>query len=391
MLITDYLDGALLARHVENGYIRVNNHPTLPLRLFGYTEHAQFDGVWDDVTRKCRGLIVESTTGYIVAFCMPKFFNYSEHTGGKPYAQSLPDEDFRIFDKVDGSMATVFYYRGSWHVATRGSFASDQAKWATEYLYSKESPSAPLRDILDPNLTYVCEIIYPENRIVVNYGDMQDMVFLTAYDNRTGQERRDDGAAYEWGWYGSVVKEFNPAGVTVNELQLLADENIGLSNSAEPDADKAVSGAEQEGYVVQFKRSGIRVKIKLSDYLRLHKVVTNCTERSVWEAMNAGTLLSETLDVVPDEFRDWVLETEARFIKQYNAHRLAVSDEYILIGSPLVNGSRKAFAEKAVKSLYASDLFAIADGREDRGHELAMKSFYPESAKPVYQTGAQSS
>jgi len=168
MQLEKYLSVEELNASIEAGWVRAASHDDLPLTLYTYTEHAQFEGVWNDATRKSRGLVVEDS-GKIVAFCMPKFFNYSEHVNGKSYAGPLPvTEDFQIFEKLDGSMGTCFFYDGEWHVATKGSFHSDQAIWATQFLRDKVASDTPgylpLKDY-----TYVCEIIYPENRIVVDY------------------------------------------------------------------------------------------------------------------------------------------------------------------------------------------------------------------------------
>ena len=59
------MDGALLQEMVDRKYVRVEAHPALPhLRIFNYTEHAQFDREWNQVTRaSARGLIVNIHTG----------------------------------------------------------------------------------------------------------------------------------------------------------------------------------------------------------------------------------------------------------------------------------------------------------------------------------------
>ena len=56
MTIDELMDGALLQEMMDQKYVRVQEHPSLPhLRIFNYTEHAQFDRVWNQVTRQCRG------------------------------------------------------------------------------------------------------------------------------------------------------------------------------------------------------------------------------------------------------------------------------------------------------------------------------------------------
>ena len=48
------------------------------LALYNYTETCQRKGVWDRVTRYCRGLILELETGRPVALPFEKFFNLGE-------------------------------------------------------------------------------------------------------------------------------------------------------------------------------------------------------------------------------------------------------------------------------------------------------------------------
>src|SRR5690606_32826127 len=61
-------------------------------------------------------------------------------------------------------------------VATRGSLSSEQAKRAEQILTKYDMTEIPT------NFTILAEIIYPENKIVVNYGNEEKLVVLGAYD-----------------------------------------------------------------------------------------------------------------------------------------------------------------------------------------------------------------
>jgi hypothetical protein len=76
---------------------------------------------------------------------------------------------------MDGSLGILFYYRGEWVVTTRGSFTSDQAIRAKKILDEKYN-----LDLFNWKHTYLFEIIYPENRIVVRY-DYEDLIFISAF------------------------------------------------------------------------------------------------------------------------------------------------------------------------------------------------------------------
>src|SRR5690606_34703132 len=67
-------------------------------------------------------------------------------------------------------------------ITTRRRFYSPQGVVATEMLHEKYSHfNAPNR------YTLLFEIVYPENRIIVDYGDTEDLVLLGGVDNRSGK------------------------------------------------------------------------------------------------------------------------------------------------------------------------------------------------------------
>jgi RNA ligase len=380
MRYSDYLNLSELTQAISDGYVHVQEHQELPLVIFNYTNHAQFDNAWSEVVIKCRGLIVEQDTYEVIAFCLQKFFNFSQYQHGEyspvksDITFSIPDEPFEIFEKQDGSMGTVFWYEDDWHVASRGSFHSEQAQWATQFLRSKDS----YRDILNKSLTYVVEIIYPSNRIVVDYGDREDLALITAFNNETGEERLTEDIKLEWGWIGSVVRSFEPYSLSVEDLAELADENVQIGN----DEDRTVQGTDSEGYVIRYQ-SGHRVKIKLTAYLRLHKVLTNCTERSIWEALAAGQTLDVFLENVPDEFHAWVVEVKDRLNSFVDNYIYEVSKTYHRIMSD-INWSedRKVFALLAKDSPYSEALFALGDQNLEKVAAAAWQACRPEATKP---------
>lgn len=389
MRLHEYLDGASLLKGVTDGTIRAATHDTLPLTLYTYTEKAQFAGQWSDAERKCRGLVVEDT-GLIIAMCMPKFFNYSEHANGKSYAAPLPDEEFEIFEKMDGSLGTVFFYEDRWHVASKGSFHSDQAQWATRYLQKRLYPADYLGiesptdfDPLNSSKTYICEIVYPSNRIVVDYGNLEDLVFLTAYDTSTGVEDTSWDRKLEWGWVGSVVASYDPYSLSVAELQELADENVMLGD-LEYLEDREVAGHEHEGYVIRFS-SGIRCKVKLTDYIRLHKVLTGCSERAIWEKLRDGEDLNEWLANVPDELYDWVREVEERILRTVTEYVRQAFKEYEELQSrseALGVHTKKDYFFYIESSEWKEELLLIQDLKLSKLHKKAWQLARPEHVTP---------
>ena len=59
VLLKEILPYDLLARMLDEGYVRMQVHPLYPeLAILNYTEQAQFDRLWNEATNVCRGLVV---------------------------------------------------------------------------------------------------------------------------------------------------------------------------------------------------------------------------------------------------------------------------------------------------------------------------------------------
>ena len=333
--LAELFDPAALTEAIDGGYVRVQRHPTLPLRVFNYTEKAAYENAWTDVTLACRGLIV-ADDGRIVARPLPKFFNY-----GQPGGPSLdPLARVHVTDKYDGSLGVLFPAGdGGWAVATRGSFGSDQAVHATEVLRSRYAGFVP-----PDGLTVLVEIVYPANRIVIDYGDLDDLVLLGAVDIETG---RTFGPEAVPGWPGPAVPRFDHATL------------------AEALAAPARAGAE--GVVVWFPDADIRVKIKYAEYVRLHRIVTGLNARVVWEVLAGGGSETDAIADLPDEFHDWVRAVVRELTATVDARAAEVEAAYDTIVAGLPDGwVRRDFALVAMTHPDRGALFLRLDGRDYR-------------------------
>jgi RNA ligase len=133
-----------------------------------------FDQVWNPTTRTCRGLIINSETYEVVARPFAKFFNYGEDKADKIGL----DEMVTVSDKMDGSLGIMYWQPRAkqWAIATRGSFMSDQAVWATDWVQKYADPEYFSRDY-----TYLYEILASWNRIVLEY-TWEGLVLLAIQD-----------------------------------------------------------------------------------------------------------------------------------------------------------------------------------------------------------------
>jgi RNA ligase len=61
----------------------------------------------------------------------------------------------------------------------------------------------------------------------------------------------------------------------------------------------------------------LRTKFKGREYLRLHKILTNFSSKSIWECLKSGQKIEDILYAVPDEFFDWVKIKKGEIINDY--------------------------------------------------------------------------
>lgn len=319
----------------DQGYVRDNEHPDFyEMWILNYTEKAAYEGVWNNVTLNCRGLIVDAF-GNILAKPFPKFFNYGQT--GCPEIDL--DEPAVVSDKMDGSLGISYRGRdGKVYIATRGSFTSDQAIHATEILRSKYADY-----VFPKGITMLFEIVYPENRIVCDYGDMDDLVLLGSVDIANGDNW--DACHLDWNWPGPKAEAFPYA--TMREAL-----------EAKPRHGK-------EGFVVHLLDSDVRVKIKQTDYIALHRIVTGLNARSVWQAL-VDAKFDELIDQVPDEFHEFVYGVVADIrAKVKDAVELSIRTYDTIVNDCIPeNATKKDFALVAKNYSYAWALFNLWEGKD---------------------------
>jgi RNA ligase len=318
----------ILEDYYIRGLVTRQNHPELPLTIWNYTEKVQYESLWDEVTLATRGLVTDGS-GRVVARPFKKFFNLEEK-------KHTPTQEFQVFEKMDGSLGIVFLWEGKAVYATRGSFVSEQAIWMADW-----GNRYNFSEILVDGYTYLFEIIYPENMIVVNYGGESRLVLLGAIKTDTGEEISWDELSTFEGW--DLVERYDG----ISDYNLL----------------KGMVESNREGFVVRFS-NGNRVKIKGEEYLRLHRIMTNLSTTAIWEVLSGGGDILSTLTDIPDEFYDKIHQYSNKLVDKYNK----IEDEYIWIFKILSKSDdfeiRARFAELAKKHKYPTILFRMCDNKD---------------------------
>lgn len=290
------IDLAIIQSYVDERWISKQRHPMDPLLIWNYTQNTQFANKWDEYTSMCRGLITDPE-GNVVQRCMPKFFNLGQ--GEENQIENLPAEVPEVTVKMDGSLGIMYWASDGLAMATRGSFTSDQAQWATKYLRAREWALKPWRR----GYSYLYEILFPSNRIVVNYGNREDLVLLAVINVADGSELDHVAEARRLGLSYAGKVAGSPTELLA-QCQLLP--------------------ADEEGFVCRYS-NGKRIKLKGAEYVRLHRIVTQCSARRVWECLSEGTPLEVWLDRVPDELFQWARDTEKDLLSRFNGLKVAAN------------------------------------------------------------------
>src|SRR3990167_4511906 len=326
------IDYEQIKPYLEKKLISEQSHPeNEDVRIFNYTQKCQFDREWDDVTRQCRGLIMNGKTGEILARPFPKFFNYAEHVQNN---WPIPNDTPIITEKLDGSLGIMYTLNGRTQIATRGSFVSEQAIWATQW-WKENKGDEPYGS----EITYIFEIIAPWNRIVVNY-DFSGLVHLASINTETGLQ------------VDSIMPVAKVKTIAVNDVQE-------LMKLDEPNS---------EGFVIFYPKENVRMKIKFPEYVRLHKIVTGISEIGVWEMLRDGSDFAPLMEKVPDEFFNWLEGVKKDLTEKYNKIKNHAAAQYgglmMDLGMAMEIPTRKDRALEIKKMDNPSIGFALLDGKD---------------------------
>ena len=272
-----------LQKEVKAGNIRVATHPTLPLKIYNYTKQCDYEGYWTDVTRKCRGLILNGRN--IVVNPPEKFFNL-----GEPFAAKVNLNKAVITSKSDGYMIIVkkdpiF----GLIVSSRGSFDNKYVEAAKRFI------TPAIQENLIEGLSYFCELCQ-------NFEGDEAIIVTKHYEPML----------ICWGIRTLEGEELNPQELSPFPYA----EQI-------TDYKKYIKG-EVEGVVALNPQTGERVKVKGQWWLERHRLISDFNKRKIWSIMRDGKLVAEEVEV--DELLPQAITWQRELTKEFNEIWRAVQD-----------------------------------------------------------------
>ena len=224
--------------------------------LFKYNQIAS--DFHEEICKEARGLILDTQDNFrVVRYAFKKFFNVDEG-----FAAQLDWDTAVATEKIDGSIMSVWFARGQWHLSTNGTIDAFKAELNGVGPYKNfgelfESV-LPLSTFANYNKhrCWTFELVSPYNKVVIDYPETK--VYLLSI--------RDMDSLEELG---------------LDAVEMLADANglavperYDLNNEA--DYRKVVEQMPEghEGIVVR-DVNGERVKIKTLLYFEMHRAKNN--------------------------------------------------------------------------------------------------------------------
>lgn len=308
----------------------VEKHPDTDLYIYGYDTRKPGRIIWDNTNVNMRGLIINSK-GEVQAMSFKKFFTFRNYLSPKLIALSegntlrLPQEDYIITEKVDGTLGLLYWINDIPYIATQRSFKALNAQRASQILHNKYSH---LLDKFDKSKSYIFEVLFPESRVLVDYGNREDLVLIGVIDKTTGKEETQ--LHYHIGF--PTAKDYTQE----------------LKHAKNFDELKSLNLPNMEGFVITYLESGLKIKLKFPWFEETHNAMNEIIQYSqrlrkarmqfyqlmnlnrnllsnvtIWEYLQNGKSENEIFRQIPYDyyfhnFEAWFEMQVHLFIKKFN-------------------------------------------------------------------------
>ena len=257
-----------------------------------------------DIVRECRGIILDETDGYRPV-CVP-FFKFGNY--GEPYADDIDWTTARVQEKIDGSLMKVWHYKGVWRVSTNktidaeGANTNNNEDTFLNIFHRAWAHTGKQFSELNPDYTYMFELVSPQSRVVVPYTETK--LYHTGTRNK------------------HTLQELN-VDIGIEKPKEYCISTIEACLKAAGNLDKY-----HEGFVVVDSRWR-RIKVKSPIYIAIHHLLNNIVaEKRVFELVLSGEDMevlsyfseyAETFQTVRDRIDRFIAHNEQELETVRNA------------------------------------------------------------------------
>ncbi len=204
-------------------------------------------------------LILDGTDGFkVVRLAFTKFFNIDE-----PFAAHIDWNTAVATEKIDGSIMSVWYARGQWHLSTNGTIDAFKAplNGVGPYknfgeLFESVLPLSTFAGNRYENICWTFELVSPYNKVVIDYSETKVYLLSVRLMNTLEEIGLDQLSTYA-----------HLIGVDHPQFYYMNDE-AGFRKLVEDMPEG------HEGIVVR-DAAGQRVKIKTLLYFEMHRARNN--------------------------------------------------------------------------------------------------------------------
>lgn len=302
------------------------------LKVVNYGHKVQVNPkLWSAELSLARGLVFRVTVDSVslVATPWPKFFNRDE-TDAEDHVMFRDDEldHISITEKKDGSLVIFWVENGEFVCTTKGSFNSDQSAEARRMLEANYSA----QDFTE-GWTYMAEIIYPENRIVVDYRDYSGLYLLGVYTAQ-GLDVPHSELEVISGAVGMPMPE------EYEEVESMAALQTTIRQIK-------MRSEGKEGVVICYRRKdgGVhRHKLKTLEYKEMHKAKGSINEETTLKMLKKGKF-HEWRASLNEKYHERIDGWSLEYLRTFSRTKAKIEVNYEQMEEALETAERNAVKE----------------------------------------------
>lgn len=187
--------------------------------------YSQLNTPKNEITNECRGIVLNKDTFEIVCYPFTRFNDYNPKVD-----IGFDKSNFKIFEKVDGSLMSVYFYKNEWRVSTKSTCDGNGMVLAQNCTYSeyfwkvwnKLGYDLPT----DTKCTYIFEFKFPSETQFITKSTDETITLIGCRDIITYKE-----------YHSPYYQQLEQARSEMIDLRALKAEFIKQHKSEKPQVD----------------------------------------------------------------------------------------------------------------------------------------------------------